>query len=321
MDYHTGANHKFRNLLQTFFLLMAMSMLLAWISRLILGPQLWPWVFITLLFLVLSLPKISPYWILKLYQARPIDPRQSPPLYLLVNELGNRAGLKHKPDIYWIPSQTLNAFAVGTSKNSAIAITDGLLNLLNSRELAAVLAHEISHIKNNDLRLLMLADIFTRLTYYLSLIGVLTSLIALPWIVTGSIHISVAGLLLLMITPAVSALLQLGLSRVREFNADLDAARITQDPDSLAQALFKIDQQNISPWQRILLPGYREYQPSILRTHPDTRERIKRLQSLNGGHYTEHQVFNPNINASSFHPYSHIHPLSPRQRFFTGIWR
>jgi heat shock protein HtpX len=320
MNYQLQTSHKFSNRLQTFFLLVSMSLLLAGISRLILGPDLWPWIFLALLVVILSLPKISPYWILKLYQARPIEPRQSPPLFMLLNDLSDRAGLKHEPEIYWIPSQTLNAFAVGSSNNSAIAITHGLLNLLNPRELAGVLAHEISHIRNNDLRLLMLADIFTRLTHFLALFGILTSLIALPWIVTGVVEISLVGLLLLIITPTISALLQLGLSRVREFNADQDAARITEDPLSLAQALVKIDQQNISPWQRILLPGYREYQPSILRSHPDTLERVKRLQSFDQSSYSTGQAYRPRFSAT-FHPYSHILPMHPKQRFFTGIWR
>jgi heat shock protein HtpX len=320
MNHEVRANHKFRNRLQTFFLLVSMSLLLAWISRLILGPDLWPWIFVTLLTVILSLPKISPYWILKLYKARPIDPRQSPPLFMLVNDLSKRAGLKHEPEIYWIPSQTLNAFAVGSDKNSAIAITHGLLNLLTPRELAGVLAHEISHIRNNDLRLLMLADIFTRLTYFLALFGLLSTLVALPWILAGAIEVSLMGLLLLIIMPAISALLQLGLSRVREFNADLDAARITEDPVSLAQALSRIDQQNISPWQRIFMPGYREYQPSILRTHPDTVERVERLLSLQKKGFHGSQAYTPHFH-TTFHPYSHLLPLRPRQRFFTGIWR
>lgn len=320
MEHEVRASHKFRNRLQTFFLLVSMSLLLAAVSRLILGPDLWPWIFVTLLTVILSLPKISPHWIVKLYQARLIDPRQSPPLFMLVNDLSDRAGLTHRPAIYWIPSQTLNAFAVGSDKNAAIAITHGLLKLLTPRELAGVLAHEISHIKNNDLRLLMLADIFTRLTHFLAVFGILTSLIALPWIISGAIEFSLVGLLLLIITPAISALLQLGLSRVREFNADLDAARITHDPISLAQALLRIDQKNISPWQRILMPGYGEYQPSILRTHPDTRERIARLQSLQQTSYSTGKAYVPLFH-SAFHPYSHLMPLRPRQRFFTGIWR
>jgi heat shock protein HtpX len=321
MDYTSGKNHKFMNRLQTFFLIIGMSLLLALISRMILGPDLWPWIFIPILFVIFSLPKITPYWILKLYQARPIDPRQSPALFQLIYELGQRAGLKQLPRIYWIPSQTLNALAVGSADNSAIAVTDGLLRLLNLRELAGVLAHEISHIRNNDLRLLMFADLFTRLTYYLALVGILTTIIALPFIFTGTIEISITGFLLLIISPMISALLQLGLSRVREFNADIDAARMTKDPMALAQALVKIDQQNTSPWQRLFLPGYREYQPSVLRTHPDTHERIKRLQSLSENHLTGGRAFKPDFNVIDFHPYSHIRPLRPRLRFFTGIWR
>jgi heat shock protein HtpX len=319
MDKVLGSNHKFRNRVQTLFLVVGMSLILALISHMILGPELWIWVFIALLFIVLTLPNISPYWVLKLYQAKSIDPRQSPPLFLLISELSQRAGLKHEPRIYWIPSQTLNAFAVGSPKSSAIALTDGLLQLLDPHELAGVLAHEISHIRNNDLRLMMMADIFTRLTHTLSLIGIIAVLISLPWMIMGSIDVSITGLLLLIFTPTLSALLQLGLSRVREFDADLDAATLTNNPAALAQALVKIDQQNISPWRRILLPAYREYQPSILRTHPDTNERVQRLLSLQARSRTTKRL-NPMFHRT-YHPYEHILPGHPRQRFISGIWR
>jgi heat shock protein HtpX len=319
MDKVLGANHKLRNRLQTLFLVVGMSVILAGISRLILGPELWLVSFITLLLVVLMLPNISPYWVLKLYQARPIDPRQSPPLFQLISDLSERAGLQHEPRIYWIPSQTLNAFAVGSPNKSAIAVSEGLLEILDPHELAGVLAHEISHIRNNDLRLLMLADIFTRLTHILSLIGILTILISLPWYLMGSINISIIGLLLLIFTPALSALLQLALSRVREFDADLDAARITNNPAALAKALLKINQRNLNPWQRILFPGYREYLPSILRTHPDTNERVRRLLSLEAATHHE-QRLSPHFHKAS-HPYAHVFPSAPRQHFFIGIWR
>ena len=320
MDKQAGSIHKFRNRFQTLLLTLAMVFLLGTISRLTLGPEFWPWLALLLLIITFGLPRISPTWVLKLYKARPIDPRQSPPLYMLVRELSERAGLHSQPAIFWIPSQTLNAFAVGSPARSAIAVTEGLLRVLSPQELAGVLAHEISHIKNNDLRLLMLADLFTRLSYFMSLAGITVVLIALPWIVMGYVEVSAAVILLLLAIPSISALLQLGLSRVREFDADLDAAKITQDPAALARALIKIEQQQINPWQRIFMPGYREYQPSILRTHPTTEERVARLHSLLQSGSIYKQPFTPNFR-STYHAYSHIPVAHPRQRFFTGIWR
>ena len=320
MDKQAGTIHKFRNRFQTLLLTLAMVFLLGTISRLTLGPEFWPWLALLLLIITFGLPRISPTWVLKLYKARPIDPRQSPPLYMLVHELSHRAGLEKQPAVFWIPSATPNAFAVGSSSHSAIAVSEGLLRMLDPQELAGVLGHEISHIRNNDLRLLMLADLFTRFSYFLSLAGLALLLFALPWILTGYLDVSGAAVLLLIVIPTISALLQLGLSRVREFDADLDAAKITGNPSALARALIKIDQQHLSPWQRILIPGYREYQPSILRSHPTTRERVARLQSLLDTSELQPDPYTPNFR-TVYPPYSNIPIAQPRHRFFSGIWR
>ena len=309
-------SHKIRNRIQTVLLVAGICLLPTLIARLILGPDIWLWLVASLLLIMFSLPSLSPYWVLRLYGAHPVDPRQSPPLYSLVSELSRRAGLATVPRLYWIPSQTLNAFAVGNAKNSAIAVSEGLIQLLSPRELAGAMAHEISHIRNNDLRLMMLADLFSRLTYLLSLTGFLTILIALPWIFIGDLEISIPGLLLMIFSPTISALLQLGLSRVREFNADLEAARLTGDPTGLAQALLKIDQQNQNPWLRIFIPSYRDPHPSILRSHPETQRRIQRLLTMQ----TPQSQFEPHFHRV-FHPFTQVSLGKPKHHFFTGIWR
>ncbi|OQX48459.1 MAG: hypothetical protein B0D87_05510, partial [Candidatus Sedimenticola endophacoides] len=178
-------------------------------------------------------------WVLRLYNARPLLPSAAPALSGLTRELARRAGLERVPVLYWIPSRTVNAFSVGSRDDAALALTDGLLRLLSPRELAGVLAHEISHVSNNDMRLMGLADMISRPTHLMSVLGLLLMLLSLPLMMFGMAMFPLSGMLLLLAAPGISALLQLGLSRVREFDADLEAARITGDPRGLASALAK----------------------------------------------------------------------------------
>ena len=256
-------------------------MLLALSSKLLFGESIWLWMFVAAVaFTMLSLPDISPHWILRLYQAHPLQPREAPQLTMIIRELAQRAGLENIPRPYWVPSRTTNAFAVGTRNDAAIAVTDGLLQLLSPRELAGVLAHEISHIANNDMRLMGMADLISRMTHLMSAIGILLLLLSLPLMLFGFSPFSIPGILLLVTAPTLSAFLQLGLSRIREYDADLQAADITGDPEGLASALSRIEQRQGYLWRRILFPGYRDPEPSLLRTHPDTADRIQRLLEL-----------------------------------------
>jgi len=317
MDRQRALNHKIRNLIQSLLLIGGMTLLLALSSLLLLGADYWWSVLFSIVFVLFLLPNASPYWLLRLYRAQPLHPVQLPRHWLILKELSARANLAATPQLFWLPSRTLNAFAVGSSKHSAIAITDGLLQVLSDREMAGVLAHEISHIRNHDLRIMTLADLITRLTHVLSLLAVFIFLLSLPFLLTGQMMISVTGLLILTMAPSVNAMLQLGLSRIREFDADLDAARLTQDPAGLASALSKIDPQHINWWQRIALPGYRDRQPSILRSHPDTRERVERLLRLQ----QQQPAFAGEELDPGEHPYPHIIIRKPGRGFFSGTWR
>ncbi len=321
MNSSEASSHKLRNLLQSALLIIGMSLLLALSSRLLFGPDTWVWMLGGILILMLMLPGLSPFWLLKMYQARHIPPQQAPQLVGMLDELAQRAGLPRRPELFWVPSRTLNAFAVGNRGESAIAVTEGLLQLLSNRELAGVLAHEVSHIRNRDLYIMTLADLMTRLTHVLSTTALLMLLVLLPFILLGEASISITGLLLLIIMPSISALLQLGLSRVREFDADLDAARLTHDPAGLASALARIDQRSVNLWQRLVLPGYREQQPSILRLHPKTEERIQRLLSLREQQSDFDNPIRMQQNDPWNHPWRHIRIQRPRHRFFSGTWR
>jgi len=229
---------------------------------------------------ILANPAFSPRLVMRMYGARPLSPDEAPVIWCAVEELSRRAGLESRPQLYYVPSSMLNAFAVGSRRQSALALTDGLLRQLATRELVGVLAHEISHIRNNDLRVMSLADLFSRATSLLSLLGQFLLLLNLPLILFSQVTVSWLAILLLMFAPNLSALTQLALSRTREYDADLNAARLTGDPDGLAQALAGIERVQGGWFERIFLPGRNLPAPSLLRTHPPTEKRIARLMTL-----------------------------------------
>ena len=181
-----------------------------------------------------------------------------------------------------IPSTTLNAFATGTPDRAAIALTEGLLRRLTLREIAGVLAHEISHIRNNDLAVMATADILSRLTQGLYYAGLAALFINLPALLVADVAVSWWAVLVLMLAPLLSSLLQLGLSRAREYDADVEAAMLTGDPLGLASALRRLETYTGRVWEDMLppVPARRVPAPSVLRTHPDTASRVERLLAL-----------------------------------------
>jgi heat shock protein HtpX len=182
--------------------------------------------------------------------------------------------------LYYLPSNMMNAFSVGTPENSAIGMSDALLNTLTMRELVGVLAHEISHIQHNDVRLMSYADIISRITSALSLTGFLLIFFNLPLFFLGLVTISWFVLGVLIVAPKIMTFLQLSLSRMREFDTDRQAVLLTGDPDGLAMALGKLEAFEPSIFDIFFHRGHRSSNPSTLRTHPDTKERIRRLLSL-----------------------------------------
>ena len=272
--------HVWRNRIQSVILLLTMALFLTLLGTLLWGPD-GVWFMLTVgAMAVLLGPTVSPQWVMRLYGARKLSADEAPALHQMVRELAERADIGHVPEIYYLPSSMLNAFAVGNSRQSAIAVTDGLLRHLTQRELFGVLAHEISHVRNNDLFVMGLADTFSRATSTLSLMGQFLLLLNLPLILLSGATISWFAIFLLVFAPTLSSLAQLALSRTREFDADLGAAWLTRDPEGLASALEKIEQIQGSWLERIFMPGRGIPEPSVLRTHPDTSERIARLMSL-----------------------------------------
>ncbi len=272
--------NRLRNLAHSFLYLTGMAGLLSMLGWLLAGESGVLMAVVTVVVAVLVNPSVSPRLILRMYRAHPLDPMQAPELHTAVRELAQRAALPRPPDLYYVPSDMINAFSVGTQKQSAVALTHGILEHLDTRELVGVLAHEVSHIRNRDTWLMGIADLFSRMTSTLSLMGQFLLFVNLPLLMMSQVTISWFAILLLIFAPTLSALLQLALSRTREFEADLSAAELTGDPMGLASALEKLERYQGRFMEQIFLPGARIPDPSILRTHPDTAERVRRLMEL-----------------------------------------
>jgi len=280
LDENAIRRHRLNNFLHSLLLLGGMLFLLCLLGWMILGVEGVVWAFTLGVAILLLSPAISPAAVLRLYGARRLSRSEAPALYHVVESLAERASLPAAPELYYLPSRIMNAFAVGKRRESAIVVSDGLLRALSLREITGVLAHETSHIRHNDMWVMGLADVISRITSSFSLIGQILVLINLPLVLLGKVALPWLPVLALLFAPTLSALLQLALSRTREFDADMDAAAISGDPEALASALQKMERYQGSILERIFMPGRREPHPSVLRTHPETTERVRRLLDL-----------------------------------------
>ncbi len=276
-----GLSHSLSNQLQTGILLVFLAAYPAFMGWLLWGVDVVVWLAIFGAVFAFFSPVNSPQWVMRLARAKPLSFAQAPRLHEIVTDLSVRAGLETVPELYYLPSRQLNAFAVGRSKESAIAVSSGLTKLLERDEVEAVVAHEISHLANDDIRVMSLAALSGRMTAMFSLVGQFILLFSLPLMLVSNLHINWLALALLIFAPQLSTLAQLGLSRVREYQADLSAARLLGSPQALITALTKIENYSKPLWQRILPVAQ---MPSLLRAHPPTAERIRRLREIHPGY-------------------------------------
>ncbi|HEY9762334.1 MAG TPA: M48 family metalloprotease [Trichocoleus sp.] len=223
------------------------------------------------------------------FQAQPLDQAEAPNLYAMVERLSDRAGLP-TPQIYIVRNESPNAFATGRDPNHAsIAVTQGILDLLSPEELEGVLAHELTHVRNRDTLTQAVAG---------TIAGALTFLGRI--LTFGSLYFPVSRndrrggnplvfLFLIILAPLSATLIQLAISRTREFAADAGAAEITDHPLALVTALEKLERvaheipMNGNPALAPLLiinPLSKEGLESLFRTHPSTEARIQRLKEL-----------------------------------------
>ena len=231
------------------------------------------------------------YWfsdtmVLRLYRAQQVDERTAPQLYGTVKELAEAAGLP-MPRVYLIDEAQPNAFATGRNpEHAAVAATTGILQLLTLRELRAVLGHELTHVKHRD--------ILTS-TVTASIAGAISTLAQFSLFFGGRDNDNrnpIVALLVLILAPIAAMLIQLAISRAREYEADRGGAEISGDPRALADALAKIDRyakglpletaetHPATAQMMIINPLSGGGLSGMFSTHPPTEERIRRLLAM-----------------------------------------
>jgi heat shock protein HtpX len=233
------------------------------------------------------------YWfsdamVLKLYRAQAVDATTAPQLYSTVSELAAHAGLP-VPKVYLIDEAQPNAFATGRNpEHAAVAATTGILQLLSARELRAVLAHELSHVRHRDI----LTSTITA-----SIAGAISTLANFGMFFGGRSDDNrnpLVALIVLILAPIAAVLIQLAISRGREYEADRGGAELSGDPRALADALAKMDRyakglpletaeaHPATAHLMIINPLSGGGLAGLFRTHPPTEERIHRLLAMAG---------------------------------------
>lgn len=229
---------------------------------------------------------------LKMSGAREVSPAEAPELHRMVEQLSARANIP-KPSVHIIDSETPNAFATGRSPSKgAVAVTTGIMRLLDRDELAGVLAHELAHIKHRDTLISSIAA---------TIAGAVTMLAEMAqWSLLfaglgggddeeeGGLAGLAGSLVLMIVAPIAAFLIQMAISRSREYLADAGGARILGDPLPLASALEKLEwaagrapmQVNPAASHLYIVNPLRGGLAGLFRTHPDTQERIGRLRAL-----------------------------------------
>ena len=269
--------------IRTTLLLAGLGGLLVVIGALVAGPKG------AALFLAFALViNLGAYWFsdriaLAAARAKPVSEDEDPRLYQMVRDLTTRAGLP-MPKLYVIPQEQPNAFATGRNPNhAAVAVTAGIRKLLSEDELRGVLAHELGHVRNRDILLTSVA----------SAIGTAITYIAYMLLWFGGDDESplglVASLALVILAPIAAGIIQMAISRQREFSADATGAEICGNPESLASALLRLESgaqevpMNVNQATEplyIVKPFHGGGMAALFSTHPPIEERVRRLRQM-----------------------------------------
>ncbi|MDK1019110.1 MAG: M48 family metalloprotease [Actinomycetota bacterium] len=226
-------------------------------------------------------------------RAKPIDPNELPNVYSIVSSLAQREQMP-MPAIYLIDSPQPNAFATGRSpKKAAVAVTTGIVELLDYRELEGVLAHELAHVKNRDVLIATIAATMAAALAFLARMALWSSIGGRR---NSNALVGIVGLVAMILAPIAAAVIQMAISRNREFEADRDGARVTGSPLALASALRKISVGTATlpmdvnpaisqlfiadPLKAFGSKGRQSRTRKMFSTHPPVEERIERLEKM-----------------------------------------
>jgi heat shock protein HtpX len=278
-----------RNYLKTTLLLAGLSGLLLFIGSLLQASLGGNWITIMLV-VVVAMNGIA-YFLsdkiaIRAARAVPVTEAQFPELHQIVKGLANRAGIP-MPRLYVSPSEQPNAFATGRNpQNAAVAVTQGILPILDRRELEGVLAHELSHVQNRDI---LISSVAATIGAIITWAAHLAAFASMSDDDEGGNPLG--GILMLFLAPLAAGLIQMAISRSREFGADSSGARLTHDPRALASALRKIEAYSRGTMPATTNPSTAHLFISnpfkggagvahLFSTHPSTAERVERLERM-----------------------------------------
>lgn len=277
-----------RNSLRTVFL-----MTLAAVLFMLVGQVLGGSTGLVIAFMVAMVMNFFSYWksdkmVLRMYDAQPVDRSSHPKLYGMIEELARKADLP-MPAVYIIPQKQPNAFATGRNpENSAVAVTQGILQTLDERQLGGVIAHELAHIQNRDI---LTQTIVTTVVSALTMLAQFAYFIPIGGNDRGSNPL--VALIVLITAPIAATMLQAAVSRTREYEADRVGAEISGEPQQLASALQTIEKAAQQIPMRVSETAMRSTSHmfpvnpfsggrfmSLFSTHPETEDRVERLMHM-----------------------------------------
>jgi heat shock protein HtpX len=278
------------NRLKTLALLAVLTALFLWLGHAIGGQA-----GMVIAFVLAAAMNIGMYWfsdriVLRMYNAREVTPFEAPALHGLVHELAKRADMP-MPKIYIIPEATPNAFATGRNPDhGSVAVTQGLLSILNREQLKGVIAHELGHIRHRDTLIMVVAATIAGALSHLANMAMWGTLIGGTSESEEQEHPAGVGLLGLLVAPIAATLIQMAISRAREYLADEAGGRISGNPLALAEALRKLEHsRHVIPMQQgnpamahlfIVNPFAGGGFVQLFSTHPPNEERIARLEAM-----------------------------------------
>lgn len=260
--------------IETVILMGGLLVLLSLLARFLLGPAglyLGPLCLIVFLVIESRAPAV---WFLRAQGAVPVPGYH--PIARLFRGLCDRAGLDHRVRLYYAPANRFNAFTTGHGEDSVVVLNRPILEHFSNGEIAGILAHELGHVANNDIRFMAMAGALTTMISQLAFILLIVAVVMAPaMLFQGSIGSLFIMILAAVLLPYVALYLQAKLSRTREFAADLAAAELLDGPDELIRALVKLEQYSSG----FMFPWFRRGN-GYFHTHPNTIERVERLRSF-----------------------------------------